>query len=365
MATCPSSNNCVKSRYFPSRYSMLNRLECCLFYYSTEVLYQCKPNDQHRSMAYAVSMVLNPCDTPTNTVYVRDDSRKDESHVNFTVCLTTLLGNDREAQIQLIEMIEVNRIFGAQRFVFYNISTKPGSTFGDAVEYYGRNDILSVVQWHWPYTHSSRSIYNGQQGARMDCLLRNLYTSKYITFLDIDEFLVPRKTTSWADLLSSAYNTSCGVLFRNSFFYTPQNDDEKFAEDPIVKSSDYGLRTLLKTARSKKIWESGRRSKYIALTRNVKIPSVHVVECYVDKPSDLSVEQGLLHHYRMDYNWDYHTDEFEVDRFMHKFNVTIKDRIEPVLRELRIVQNGVWWRIYASMKGATIGSGDGLLIVRC
>ena len=37
------------------------------------------------------------------------------------------------------------------------------------------------------------------------------------------------------------------------------------------------------------------------------------------------------------------------DRFMHKFNVTIKGNIDPVLRELGIVKNEVWWRIYASV----------------
>ena len=280
-------------------------------------------------------MVLNPCDTPTNTLYVQRDSGKDDSHVNFTVCLTTLLANDRKAQMQLIEMIEVNRMFGAQRFVFYNISTHPGSPFGDAVQYYSRKGILSVVQWPWPYTFSCESIYNGQQSAQLDCWLRNLYTTKYITFLDKDEILVPRNATNWADLFSLS---SCAVLFRNSFFYTAHADDKTFAQDSIVKSPDHGLYTLLKTTRSKEIWSPGRRSKYIALTRNIKMPHVHVIECFVDKPRNLSIQYGLLHHYRMTYNWDYHRDTFMEDRFMHKFNVTIKGNIDPVLRELGIVK---------------------------
>jgi hypothetical protein len=49
---------------------------------------------------------------------------------------------------ELVEMIELNRILGAEHFVFYNYSTN--SNVNHVLEYYKKMDIVEVLEWNLP-----------------------------------------------------------------------------------------------------------------------------------------------------------------------------------------------------------------------
>jgi hypothetical protein len=74
---------------------------------------------------FAVSIVPRKCFKPLNLVWLVDLSSrsqrrfKDESCTQFAVCVPPVISNSRDLRQDLIEFIEVNRVFGARRFFFY------------------------------------------------------------------------------------------------------------------------------------------------------------------------------------------------------------------------------------------------------
>ena len=69
-----------------------------------------------------------------------------EPQTNFTVCLPPLF--NFSDHMRLVEAIEVNRLFGAQRFVFYNYST--GSDVVKYMRSYAEDGIAMVIPWPLP-----------------------------------------------------------------------------------------------------------------------------------------------------------------------------------------------------------------------
>ena len=122
----------------------------------------------------------DPCDVTTpNLLQVRRPPTSPHSHVNFTVCVTPLNYRYNNYQ-QLVEMIEVNRMFGAGHFIFYNYSSGPFvQTFLDS---YRQEGLVSVLPWSLPFTVDvwppQRELvpaihYFAQLAALNDCLYRS------------------------------------------------------------------------------------------------------------------------------------------------------------------------------------------------
>ena len=142
--------------------------------------------------------------------------------------------------------------------------------------------------------------YHGQYAELTDCLYRNLYRSKYITFLDLDEILVSRvpNVSSVLTFLKPDPKV-CNYQFKHNLFRRHWNDDEELRKDPDIKA--YNVHSLLITMRDDYIWPFNKRSKYIAKTDMLEIPGIHFPHsCIQDewRPSVVKEEHGLLHHYR-------------------------------------------------------------------
>ena len=103
-------------------------------------------------------------------------------------------------------MLEANQIFGAQHFVIYNYSC--GSNIGHYLRQYMQEGLADIIPWSLPLQpHTNTTIdlyYYGQLAAYTDCVYRNLYRSRYVIFLDLDEILVPRSVGSWFGLLEQS-----------------------------------------------------------------------------------------------------------------------------------------------------------------
>ena len=61
--------------------------------------------------------------------------------------------------------------------------------------------------------------YNGQSAAIQDCLYRQMASSRYVVFSDLDEFVVPRHLANWTELARSLERPlTCGFQFLSAFF---------------------------------------------------------------------------------------------------------------------------------------------------
>ena len=273
------------------------------FRYEPELL-SC-PLTSSTKVPHAVSLTKSPCEAATHFLWVTNNSRETNingAYVNLTICVAPLVQNINDVR-QLVEFIEINNLFGGQKFVFYKASC--GWNLRRYLTQYELQGLVdAVIPWELPVdTAKRRRIdikYYGQSATLIDCLYRNLYRTKYIAFLDLDEILVSRapNVSSVVTFLEPDPKV-CNFQFKHILFRRHWNDDEESTKDPAIKA--YNVQSLLKTRRDDYIWPFNKRSKYIAKTDMLEIPGIHFPHsCIKDKwqPSVVKEEHGLLHHYR-------------------------------------------------------------------
>ena len=96
-----------------------------------------------------------PALQPSNVLPVQ---REGQLRRNFTVCVTAL--NYRYSRAyELVEMVELNRVLGAERFTFYVNSV--GDNVAQVLRWYQRQGLVELVPWdlpvnvdHWPPNHA-------------------------------------------------------------------------------------------------------------------------------------------------------------------------------------------------------------------
>ena len=281
-----------------------NGCSCVHRYDST--FYECllPKTDQHTA-PHGVSIVTSRCERATYVLDVHPVRAPVEPAHDFTVCVTPL--NFRfDNHNQLTEMVEVNRMFGATNFVFYNYSS--GHRVGDYLRAMKHEQLVDVIPWPlpvfvdtWPPNESQppEVHYFAQVAALNDCLYRYMSASRYIVFTDLDEFIVPQGAhATWISALSEAVPGGA-YMFRNAFFWRDWPDDVTFADTEAVRRHE--LVTLLKTKRQEELNPFYERSKCIVAPPSVVAMGVHNVVAFAgDASGHVEVEPslGMVYHYR-------------------------------------------------------------------
>ena len=286
---------------------------------------------------YAVSLVASRCELAKNVLYLPGNKSSNGWH-NFTMCTTPFFYNYNNV-MQLVEYIEVNRMFGVDHFVFYNLTM--GANVNRYLRYYMSTGTVEVIQWHLPRGNATDSYggvhYFAQVTAYQDCLLRSLQQAIYISFTDLDELIVPRVPGNWSNLMKRYQHeltNKCSLLIRNAFFRIDWSSDPDLEKNTSVKT--YKINTLLKTLREFKIWKSGSRSKYIAKVSHLVQPGIHfplICRKKIGRWFTAETTDALLHHYRSWEDASVHDDAVR-DTFMVKYAGTIVQRIQNVHEKL-------------------------------
>ncbi|XP_052062435.1 beta-1,4-galactosyltransferase galt-1-like isoform X2 [Mytilus californianus] len=250
---------------------------------------------------YAVSLSTDHCKSPSNIlpiIYPQQQKRK------FTVCVSPLNYRYSKAY-ELVEMIELNRILGAEYFVFYNYSTD--SNVDRVLEYYKEQGLVEVLKWNlpmkvdtWPKKKEPVEIhYFAQLAALNDCLYRNMYLSKYVVFQDLDEFIIPKKHLTWSDMMEALPKGSGAYIFRCFFFRKEWPDTTRDFEGKD-KAQKYKMNTLLKQKRESKLLGKSHRSKYIIDPKQIDTVGIHNIWRYRSgsKAHFVDSEFARMHHYR-------------------------------------------------------------------
>ncbi len=320
-----------------------------LFIYFSFAAYLYGCTLQNGQFPYAISYTSKLCENPVSNLLavlgIRDDRQK---KVKFTVCGPPI-NHSYNNVTRIVEFIEVNILFGAGRFVFYNFSIGP--EVEAILKEYVKEGLVEMVQWPLPNssntvntknTNDDKNILNmhyyAQLAAINDCLYRNIYRSAYIIYADMDEVLVPRKGTTWDDVLrfiARDYKNSniCTYLVRNVFFRTDWQLDLNMTRRH--NATNLNLITLLNTKREKHIFRYGARSKYIASTNRVRISGIHQAWVCLRESDQYHVpkEIALLHHYRI---WDDSPDNMSnsvLDQSMHNIAADIVSRVSGRLNK--------------------------------
>ena len=214
---------------------------------------------------------------------------------NIEICVPPLFG--KISHTDVIEFIEVVRLFGAERIHFYNYQVSPSTEA--VLSNYEKLGIVTVLPWKLDkrLTSSSSIEYYGQATSIQDCLYRHMFATRFLAFMDIDEVFVPANHSSWFSMMTSVknYKQLAGIIVRSAFF------------DPHWRhkgnsSGRVRIRQLTDVIRTKQPVPWGQRTKCIVNPRHVFEMSTHEIGMpiltslkEVKMPSDFL----LLHHYRV------------------------------------------------------------------
>ena len=161
-----------------------------------------------------------PC--VTSTAFIPVFQHRPATKKDFGVCVQTPAF--QKTLPEIVNFIEMYRFLGAQKFTLYvlhidlSVQTHLKSIYGE---------MLEIIQWT-THLHEKEPIhYYGEILAIQDCLYRNMYSIKYLAFVDLDEVIVPKRYSNWRTMLQEIDRPYIdSFIFANSI-YMPSNLPKK------------------------------------------------------------------------------------------------------------------------------------------
>ena len=231
---------------------------------------------------------------------VRNQEVNPPDRKKFAVCVSPLFG-EYNSTTNMIQWIELNRLLGADLFVFYNFSV--AKNIDAVLRFYSGKGLVKVIPWgitkFRPPGRNQEISYAGQTMALNDCLMRVKRVSEFVVNIDLDEALVPHKDlTTWNDIVNKYPYVGIYNL-RSSFFRLNwENTDNVFQRKDIAEK--YKISFLLKLDHEVKIYPPSDRTKYFAKTDITDSLLVHKVHETTGSHKSVMFppEVALIHHYR-------------------------------------------------------------------
>uniref|UniRef100_A0A1I8GPH4 Glycosyltransferase family 92 protein n=1 Tax=Macrostomum lignano TaxID=282301 RepID=A0A1I8GPH4_9PLAT len=230
------------------------------------------------------------------------------SFARFAVCMSPLQSKYNKVD-ELVQTLELNRLFGADHFFVYKHSTSRRVTellsnkhFASDVTVLPFQPPLKVDVDPQPPGYVVELKYFGQCAMLQDCLMRAAAQYEFAVFTDMDEVIVPRgeRFRSWRDLTRAFMSDGSigGLAFKNAFFRLEWASDPEVSRNATI--TGLKLSALLKLRREAEIYSPISRSKMIAQPHHVRILGVHNVWRYFNGRSTeyVKFETAGLHHYR-------------------------------------------------------------------
>ena len=273
-----------------------------------------------------VSFTHTKCGPHSNGTLKVEDIQIRKKEYKFVVCIHGPLRGLYPSVYRFVEHVEVYTMFGADRYVLYNASINPA--LKPYVDYYVGTDKMEVHKWQIPNQHT----HNGGQIALInECLYRYMFKTKYLAFVDIDEFIIPRQNMTWEAMLgrSKCFNHA-EAQFRNVFFHRELANDSRFMKNDTLKSLG-DMVTLSKTLREKDIRKCGYKSKVITRPELIWLGTVHFVAKAMEPGCCFETHLGLLHHYRRLHVNKEKPITLEPDYTMFKYQEKIVQSMQKVL----------------------------------
>ncbi|XP_026814092.1 beta-1,4-galactosyltransferase galt-1-like [Rhopalosiphum maidis] len=284
----------------------------------------------------SVSIVSHINDPITNEILIQMPKPTNQLKTDIEICVKPLHYYYDRA-IQLMEFVELNYLLGIGHFTFYKNTVGPN--VGCVLDRYIKDNLVSVLPWQLDMVSKEEIRTEGMFAAFNDCLYRNMFQSKYVAFLDIDEIIVPKQNDTLIKLINwlNIYQTPAAYSFRNAFFYMQWADDDSLPLDQNPFHSN--LIVLRKTRRKTKLHPHKQRSKYICDPQRIVEVGNHFIWEFLN-PSDgtfyFTPEHAILHHYRVcEYGGnDCVTADSTVDRTVYRYRKNLVDRITNTLGNL-------------------------------
>ena len=114
----------------------------------------------------------------------------EDKKYNVSICVIF-----KNEAVYLKEWIEFHRIVGVEHFYMYNNNSS--DNYSDVLQPYITSGLVTLIEWN----------YNQKQmEAYKDCIVKYAVETKWLGFIDIDEFVVPKSTNNIYDFLKGFEN---------------------------------------------------------------------------------------------------------------------------------------------------------------
>lgn len=293
---------------------------------------------------HAVSLVQKSVDSPSNYIcivdlrlrqdhFMKETSRHSSrsSLTLYTIC-TKPVHDDSYRVHDIVNFIEVNRLFGAEKFIFYADAKTAKLSNIRCLETYSRLGIVELNPFTPPVLESLRR--HGQMMTITECMYRAMYRTKFVINIDLDEFTVPIKDDNWNEMIAGFHSKTihpeniAAYSFRNQFFPLQKENDPYFENNTTVKR--YHITTLLKTLKEDLVFPPNRKSKVMGRPERILVWNTHRIlteylVCRDDMVWYVHPDDALLYHYR---RWRSSSSNKTIrDRRMHEFSSQLIDSV--------------------------------------
>lgn len=201
----------------------------------------------------SVSLSTRPCDEMATFKVHRN--RVLPKRKTFCLCVKPLLFKKKDMSKELIEWIEANRLFGAEKIVFYLYEVH--RNVNRVLDYYVHLGVVQVIQWSLP---QELNLLNGRdlvvlfhrkpwQKRRSEvlpynhCFYQNFNEFEYVLPIDIDEFIFPVVGESWHEVLEEHFQDHPDEKYltgsfsvRNAYFFRSWNPKANLNEDLVIEA---------------------------------------------------------------------------------------------------------------------------------
>ncbi|KAL4715957.1 hypothetical protein ACJJTC_013257 [Scirpophaga incertulas] len=197
----------------------------------TPLLLSC-PLTEPLNQLSIVSIVTQPCNDPTNGFFIQSNTKLKYER-NFTICVKDMNFN-KDISDNLIEWIEINKIFGVEKIDMY--IDKIAKESEDILLHYRDKGYVRLHKV--PIKNKpERSLWQRRRDHIItynDCLYRNIRESEFIIPLDIDEILLPKIANTLYELVVRLRKVgwdpsqNSAILVRNIFFFDFMQEINKY-----------------------------------------------------------------------------------------------------------------------------------------
>ncbi|XP_067005571.2 uncharacterized protein [Anabrus simplex] len=312
---------------------------------------------ENSDVPLGVSITLKPCENAEVFLRIKPAST---SRRNFAVCVKGLNFVDQDISVRLVEWIELNMLFGADRFFIYVYSVHPN--IQRVLDYYTEKNLVTTIpitlpgrQPNEPFRRSQflkRNLWQKRRNELIpynDCLYRNIDTYKFVLPLDVDEVIVPVKVSSWKSIFDELLSEDPKVFeryssfsVRNAYFF------DSFPTSTAMSVPKF-LHTMLHTTRSANYSPPEDSVKSFVVTRS----ALTVFNHYTLHPLSPTTARNLVLDTRLVQMNHYKSECSSVtvpecrtkylrypkrDDLLLRFAQELAGRVTPVLKKLELIK---------------------------
>ncbi|XP_029468820.1 beta-1,4-galactosyltransferase galt-1-like [Rhinatrema bivittatum] len=263
--------------------------------------------------------------------------------VEFTVCISTMFGNYNNV-LQFIQAIEMYKLLGAQKVMIYKTSCS--QLIEKVLQYYTSEGTVEVLLWpineylnispNWHYMNDGKDIgYFAQLATLNDCIYRNMYRSKFVVLIDIDEIILPQKHQNWKEMMDDLQeeHPDVGIFLFQRFLFPVNTLYRTDAFNISSWTSIPGVNILQHIYRESLVQAPG---KLIVDPRKVIHTTVHRIIKGLGKTKRVPLKTAFIQHCRTVNYPKLHKDHLIKERILWRYNSSLIRNVNKIIQNIII-----------------------------